>query len=251
MSDDPMTKLTLGRDEAHLWVTEPEEIEDRNLLLAYERLMTEEERKRRDRFRFEKDRHRYLVTRALVRTVLSKYARVSPASWRFVANEHGRPEIAEPRQVTSLKFNLSHTNQVITCLVAKTRDVGIDVENRERRGRLLDVARRFFSRYEVETLYSLPDPDRLDRFFMYWTLKESYIKAKGLGLSIPLSQFSFDFDSPQGISIFFDPRLQDEPSHWQFWLFSYGPKHLIASSVQREPGETISLTLRKTVPLQD
>ena len=61
------------------------------------------------RFRFEKDRHTSLVTRALVRTVLSRYADVSPGDWRFVANEYGSPEIDEPSEERCLRFNLSHT----------------------------------------------------------------------------------------------------------------------------------------------
>ena len=61
---------------------------------AYEALLEPEERARRDRYLFEPSRREYLLTRALVRTTLSRYAPVAPAAWRFRANEHGRPEVA-------------------------------------------------------------------------------------------------------------------------------------------------------------
>ncbi len=241
-------KEALGRNEAHLWMVRPEQIRDPGLLCAYEALLTEQERKKRDRFMFAKDQHQCLVTRALVRTALSKYADVSPERWRFDANEYGRPEISAPHSTSHLKFNLSHTNDLIACLVSNARDVGVDVEDRHRRGNLLDVAHRFFSSFEVQALRSLPEVEQLDRFFMYWTLKESYIKARGMGLAIPLSHFSFDLGG-HGVRISFDPRLEDDPASWQFSIFSFGRRHVVATGIRA--GETVTLKLRETVPLSD
>ena len=214
---------------------------------AYDELLSDDERKKRDRFRFEKDQHSCLVTRALVRTVLSSYADVAPEAWRFVTNEYGRPEIAEPHDAAWLKFNLSHTNGLIALIVARDREIGVDVEDRERDGRMLDVADRFFSPSEVEALRALPDDEQLDRFFLYWTLKESYIKARGMGLAIPLSQFSFAITSD--ISIAFDPKLDDDPDSWQFTAMSVGPRHALAASIRRGVHEDMRLVLRETVPL--
>ena len=202
---------------------------------------------KRDRYRFEKDQHSCLVTRALVRTVLSKYADVSPSAWRFVTNEYGRPEIDEPQDARWLKFNLSHTKGLIALIVARDREVGVDVEDRERTGRLLNVADRYFSPQEVNALRALPEKDKLDRFFLYWTLKESYIKARGMGLAIPLSQFSFAIASD--ISIAFDTKLDDDPDSWQFTAMSVGRRHALAASMQRRAHEDMRLVLRETVPL--
>ena len=200
-----------------------------------------------DRFRFEKDQHSCLVTRALVRTVLSKYTDVTPVAWRFVTNEYGRPEIDEPKDARWLKFNLSHTNGLIALIVARDREVGVDVEDRERRGRLLNVADRYFSPSEVEALRALPEGEQLDRFFLYWTLKESYIKARGMGLAIPLSQFSFTIASD--ISIAFDAKLDDDPDRWQFTAMSFGRRHALAASIRRVASDSVQLVLHETVPL--
>jgi len=181
-----------------------------------------------------------------VRTVLSRYRDVAPEAWRFELNEYGRPSIAAPDDARGLKFNLSHTNGMIACIVAEERDVGVDVEDRDRTGRLLEVADRFFSPLEVRALRSLPVDEQWERFFVYWTLKESYIKARGMGLAIPLSHFSFDVDD--GISIAFDPKLDDDPSRWQFTALSHGRRHAVAASVERQPDEVIDLVIRETVP---
>ena len=226
----------------------PDEIRDEKLLRAYDELMAEDERTKRDRFRFEKDQHSCLVTRALVRTVLSKYTDVPPGAWRFVTNEYGRPEIDEPADARWLKFNLSHTDGLIALIVARDREVGVDVEDRERRGRLLNVADRYFSPPEVKALRALPEKDKLDRFFLYWTLKESYIKARGMGLAIPLSQFSFAIASD--ISITFDAKLDDDPDTWQFTAMSFGPRHALAASIRRGAEDNVRLVLHETVPLE-
>ncbi len=243
----------LPEREGHLWVVRPEEIDDPGLLDRYRSLLTEDERRKCARFIFEKDRHACLVTRALLRTTLSHYADVPPEAWRFATNDYGCPSIDEPHDARFLRFNLSHTNGLIVCLVARGRDVGVDVEDRTRKGSLLEVADRFFSPFEVRALRSLPPEERLDRFFLYWTLKESYIKARGMGLAIPLAQFSFqlDLDSAEerGIRVRFDPRLQDDPESWQFSVLSYGRRHAIASSLRRDDADELRLRLREVVPL--
>ncbi len=237
--------------EAHLWIARPGEIRDPELLLGYDALLTNDEREKVARFRFEKDRHTSLVTRALVRTVLSRYADVSPGDWRFVANEYGKPEISEPREKRSLRFNLSHTEGLVVCLVGRDRELGVDVEDRTRGGDLLDVADRFFSPFEVKALRTLPPEERMDRFFLYWTLKESYIKARGMGLAISLAAFSFDLDSPgSGIRILFDPSLEDDPGRWQFSAMGYGRRHAIAVGMALKRRRDVKIVLREAVPLR-
>ena len=172
--------------------------------------------------------------------------------WRFAANEYGRPAIVEPEEARGLSFNLSHTRGLIVCLVARGREVGVDVENRERNGELLKIAHRYFSPSEVEALRALPARDQHERFFVYWTLKESYIKARGMGLAIPLAQFSFEVDEPKrGIRISFDPRLEDDPARWQFTMLSYGKRHPIAASISSRGDRPARLVVRETVPLVD
>ncbi len=240
--------LALPNDEVHLWLVFPKEIRDPSLLAAYHRLMSPEETVKQKRFHFEKHRHQCLVTRATVRTVLSRYEDVAPADWVFEKNKYGRPHIA-PFHRVSLKFNLSHTDGLIVCAVVRDREMGVDVEDIKRGGDLIDVADRFFSPGEVHDLHQLPVSRHMDRFFDYWTLKESYIKARGMGLSIPLEQFSFHIGDGPEIRISIDPGQNDPPARWQFRQWSIGEQYKIALALERVTGTSFRVKLRKLTPM--
>ncbi len=243
--------IEIGPGTAHLWYVFSEPVCDEALLAAYHRLMAPDEAVQQARFLFAENRHEYLLTRALVRTVLSKYADVAPEAWTFVRNEFGRPQIAGPPGVPPLRFNLSNTRGLIACLVALDRDVGVDVEDTERSSSAVDIADRFFSPVEVRALRALPKERQSARFFEYWTLKESYIKARGMGLAIPLDQFSFHLDDGPAIGISFDPRLGDDRSAWQFALYQPSARHRMAAALRTGGEPPLSIELRETVPLRD
>jgi len=219
----------LDSGQIHLWHANLGEITDPHLLAEHRSLLSPEELAKQTRFRFEKDRCRYLVTRAMVRTVLSRYAEVDPKEWRFAINAYGKPSIAsELAGARGVEFNVSHTDGLVVLGVTRERAIGVDVENVRSRNASIEIADRYFAHAEVEALRALPRKLQQQRFFAYWTLKESYIKARGIGLSIPLDRFAFDLDDAAGIRMTIDPRLQDEPEHWAFWQLQLDLDNLTA-----------------------
>lgn len=243
------SQFHLDRTSAHLWYVFPDAVTDPSLLGIYSHLLCPEERVQQQRFYFAKGRHEYLVTRALVRTALSHYASVDPWVWRFERNAYGKPAITHPQGILSLSFNLSNTNGLIVCLVALEREVGVDVEDMQRPGGTVELADRFFSPIEVADLRTLPTQAQRQRFFEYWTLKEAYIKARGLGLSLPLKQFSFHLAQDHSVRISFDPQLNDDPQSWQFVRFCLTPRHMTAAAIRRGADCDLDIQLRQTVPL--
>jgi 4'-phosphopantetheinyl transferase len=219
-------------------------------LARYRELLPEEERAAADRFHFESGRHQQLITRALVRTVLSRYCEVAPEHWRFVRDDHGRPHVTSDQRVPGLPaFNLSHSRGLIVCAVTGASAVGADVEDVNERRSSLEIAQRYFSAAESAALCALPPEQQTDRFFQYWTLKESYIKARGKGLSIPLGHFAFGFEGERGLSVRFDEPLQDDPSRWRFWLYRPSPGCMAAVCVAVESTSPTRLALHRVVPL--
>ncbi len=135
-------------------------------------------------------------------------------------------------------------------MVAKDLEIGVDVEDTERKSETVGVADRFFSPREVAALHALPEAAQRGRFFDYWTLKEAYIKARGMGLAIPLDQFSFLLDGAPPIRIAFDPRLGDDAATWQFERFTLTARHRTAVAIRRT-GADLRVVVRATVPLRD
>lgn len=244
-------------DRIDLWFTFLEDVAsgpaNNDLLQRYRTLLSPPELQAQQRFHFEKDRHRYLVTRALVRTVLSRYAPIAPQDWVFAANAYGKPSVANTAALAqSLSFNVSHTQDLVLVGVTDGAALGVDVESTQR-GAALNVAQAFFAPPEVADLAQLPAHLQSDRFFQYWTLKESYIKARGLGLSIGLDQFGFDLSQPGSVRLWVDPRQSDTPKHWRFWQLRPSPQHWVAvcarSQNQSHNSAPPMLQIRRVVPL--
>lgn len=190
--------------------------------------LSDEEKARADRFHFERDKKLYTVAHALVRQTLESYLGEDGRALRFVAQEHGRPEL-EGAASRALSFNLSHTHGLVLFGVAPPgTGLGVDaeVENPQRSG--LDIAQRFFSAREFAALQELPEAERMNRFFSLWTLKESYVKADGAGLTLPLDRFSFSFDAVPHLSVAFEAAINDTPSRWRFGLCRASPEHQAA-----------------------
>jgi len=242
--------LNTGDDEIHLWLAFPDQIRDHRLLVEYDNLLAEHERAKQTRFHFAADRHRYLVTRVLVRTVLSRYASKDPRDWIFATNEFGRPYVANPSPaISGLSFNVSHTNGLILLGVTMGTALGVDVENVGVREPYTGIADRYFSPAEAADLHSLPKPQQHKRFFDIWTLKESYIKARGMGLAIPLDGFSFHFPSERSIAFSTQAALGDKASRWQFWQFYPEPQFGAAVCAERVIRSRPPLRLTVTIPL--
>ena len=229
-----------------IWLLNQDSVTDPQQLERYLRLLTEEERAQHGRFLFDHIKRQYLLTRTLCRATLSRYTGVALEAWRFVLNRYGKPRIFSPDPGVPIKFNLSNTHGLIACAVAYDAPVGVDAEYVLRRSDTVGIADRYFSQTEVAALRATPESRQRWRFFEYWTLKESYIKARGMGLAIPLDQFSFLLDPPKPVGISFDPRLRDDPAAWQFGLFRPRPSHCLAVGVQRGCGPDRQIRLFET-----
>jgi 4'-phosphopantetheinyl transferase len=237
----------LPEGEAHVWYVRPEEVGP-DLLDACRELMAPEEVERQQRYRFERERRQQAITRALVRTTLSRYHPIAPRAWRFRVTPSGRPEIVREAGVPPLRFNVSHTAGLIVCGVTLERDIGVDVEGSPRRGLTLEIATRFFAPSEVEALRAGPAAERPRRLVECWTLKEAYIKAQGKGLSIPLDAFSVDVKPGRPVRISFDDRLDDDPEAWQLERLVLTPSHVLGVALRRGTGPDCTVRLEPALP---
>lgn len=229
---DERNPLDALKREIHIWMIEPEAASSAEQLAAYRELLSADERDRRRRYLFENSRRQFLVGHALLRTTLSRYVDRDPRAWTFVPGPHGRPELLDASGVPPLRFNLSHTNGLIVVAIGLGGELGVDVEDVRRATRAPEFAAEFLAEPEREQLAAASPADRQARFFELWTLKEAYLKARGLGLSLPLDTFWFQQVGSR-ISARFLPEVGDDPDTWQFVQTRPTDFHVIAVAARR------------------
>jgi 4'-phosphopantetheinyl transferase len=181
-------------------------------------------------------RRAYLGARALARTALARYSGTPPHDLRFGTDRCRRPELTSPA-LPGLCFSLARTAGLAVGLFAFDHEVGVDVE----RVAPIDVAGlagRFFSPEEAAGLSRLEGDARLARFYALWTLREAYLKARGVGLTLPLEQLIFRPTPSGGAAAEFGPAIGDDPARWQFGLTWLTRRHLAATCVRRRSQET-------------
>lgn len=245
--------MTISTNEVHLWCVYDEEITSLALLSQYHELLSCEEQKQQKRFCFERDRHQYLITRVLVRTVLSRYIPdVGPKEWQFSKNSYGKPSIVNTSLPFPVKFNISHSGKLVVLAVTRGVEIGVDVEYILRDRKNIEIVDRFFSVQEIDNLKILEKEKQYDMFFKLWTLKEAYIKARGMGLSIPLDKFSFHFSENNKITIMFDGKhIVDDPQYWRFWHIMPNNTHKISIALREENvDKEYLIKMHEVIPLE-
>jgi 4'-phosphopantetheinyl transferase len=190
----------------------------------YHAVLDAGERRQQARFMRESDRDLYLIAHGQLRLSLSELTAVLPANWRFGAGPHGRPFISSP-SARALHFSLSHTDGLVAIAIARTVDVGVDVERTTRRVEFDLVARRVFTTREIAWM-----DGRRDRFFVLWTLKEAYAKARGQGFAIDFRRIEFaQHDEKYAIDV--DASLGHQ-GEWQFEVTRPTPEHVCAVAIR-------------------
>src|SRR5215831_4653003 len=220
--DDPGA-VRLANDDVHIWTLA---LDDRAMREPVEDLLSPEERERASRFRFEKHRAQFALTRATLRRLLASYLSVSPGEISFCYSSHGKPGLSE----SPLEFNVSQTEGMAVFGFTRGRRIGVDVERIRADFRLDEVAGRFFSIAERTALDGLPACERHTAFFRIWTRKEAYIKARGEGLSHPLDQFDVSVDDRAQLAA--TRRDASEAHRWQLENLSLGPELAAAVAVE-------------------
>src|SRR5688572_16738224 len=126
----PRAASMLNADTVHVWYALSDLVDDQRVLERYAAMMSSEERSRRDRFVRAVDRHQFLITRGMLRTLLACYLETEPAELVFRIDRYGRPALSRPG--CNIEFNVSHTRGLIVCAFARVPEIGVDVEDIDR-----------------------------------------------------------------------------------------------------------------------
>ncbi len=195
------------------------------------RFLDEQDRSHIARFRFPRDRDLATASRLLQRLAVAHCARMAPdtaGDIRFSSEPGMRPVVLEPALAQALRFSAANTHGMVACAVSGTNNIGLDVEEIKQKlaPELVDHCCTANERAE---LWSLPEEERRKAFFQLWTLKESYLKARGIGLQVSPHLIGFTGSGRVAIpTLHADSGTEPSPGHWHFRTVDAGPGHAAA-----------------------
>lgn len=181
------SELSLSRSEIVIWRAwlggGPSLVRD------LEGTLSRDEKSRASRFHSSHDRDRFIVARGILRELLGGYLNARPGELCFRYGSQGKPSLEVGNSYPPISFNISHTQDIAAYAFAFGQ-IGVDVERFRTDFDIVEIADRFFSATELKELSALPPDLKREAFFLCWTRKEAYIKARGEGLQIELGTFS-------------------------------------------------------------
>lgn len=175
-------QITLAANEVHLWRASLA-VEATTIHQLYP-LLNRAEQDRAGRFRFERDRRRFIVARANLRQILSCYLNHNAQDISFVYGPYGKPALDFAQNKGNLQFNLSHSKDWAIYAITQHRAVGVDIEAVRSELAWQNLVGQFFSEHERTFIQQAPESIQQQLFFQGWTRKEAVLKAIGCGLSL-------------------------------------------------------------------
>ena len=226
----PGEALLLGNDEVHVWRAA---LDDNPAQMdGMLRTLAEDERARAERFCFQRDRERFIVAHGVLREILGFYLNRAAQSVSFCYGYHGKPALARESGGNTIHFNMSHSHGLALYAVTRGREIGIDLEFIRENLEAEQLAERFFSQCEIATLRALPASLKQYAFFLCWTRKEAYIKARGEGLSLPLDQFDVSLIPGEPAALLRTQADSGEALRWSLKDLSIGSGYVSALAVE-------------------
>jgi len=213
-----------------VWVLELDA--DEALRRDLEDTLSDDEKARAARFHFDRDRHRFIVGRGALRKILANYLLAQPEMLRFSYSEHGKPSLADIS--TSLRFNLSHSDQYGILAVTGENEIGADIEKIRYEVETDKLAERFFSLNERRALREMTASERPAAFYRGWACKESLLKAWGTGLSRPLHSFDVELRLEHPAALLATRPDAEEAKRWSLRMIEVSEGFASAIGAQGE-----------------
>jgi 4'-phosphopantetheinyl transferase len=205
-------RLSLGTKEVHVWRACLDQSAAQ--MDKFQSTLDDDERSKADRFYFSRDRRRFIVARGILKSLIGHYLGKAPERISLSYGVHGKPALAVESDAEAIRFNLSHSHGSALYALTRGREIGVDLELIRGDLKAAQIADQFFSRNEIMTLRALSPNVREYAFFLCWTRKESYIKARGEGLSMPLDQFDVSLIPGEPAALLSTRPDSDEALNW-------------------------------------
>jgi 4'-phosphopantetheinyl transferase len=186
----------LWTNDVHLWVARTDHAHEYSYLFSP--ILSSDERHRAERYKSPEEAAQFIITRGILRTILSHYAGVNPDQLTFQYTLYGKPYLEPEPDAPQIHFNVSHSHACTLYAITQDRQVGIDLEYDRELPYLDQLVARYFSPREQQQWKQLAPDHQRSAAIRGWTRKEAYIKAVGLGFAHSINDIEIAFlpDSP-------------------------------------------------------
>ncbi|HOD35365.1 MAG TPA: 4'-phosphopantetheinyl transferase superfamily protein [Syntrophales bacterium] len=208
----PPTRLRLGEQDVHIWRATLD-LPGRSVRELAETLSIDESMKA-ERFRFERDRNRFIAARGILRLILGGYLGIKPSTLQFYYEKNGKPRLKNAFSNTDIRFNLSHSEGLALYVFTCGHEVGVDIEYIREMPEMDLIAEQAFSERDRAPWGALPESEKRERFFNLWVRKEALLKATGDGLSYPPDAFDVSADPGKTLAFSGTSGTTNESSRW-------------------------------------
>ncbi|MFS4481476.1 4'-phosphopantetheinyl transferase family protein [Hyunsoonleella sp. 2307UL5-6] len=205
---------TISDNSIHVWLVTLNTL--RNKIQFFKEILSKEELIKASKFRFDKDRQQFIITRGVLRYLSGNYLKINPKDVNLIYSEFGKPYFDMD---TTLKFNVSHAEDLAVIGFVNNYDFGIDVEYTKRTFDILDIVDNYFSKHEIKALKKIAKPLQTEAFYRGWTRKEAFVKAKSKGLSFPLDSFSISIETDENAELYETIWDENEKDLWRIIPF--------------------------------
>ena len=229
--------MQLPEDEIHIWQVDLANVDIEALTKQALSWMKTNEVIRYERLIQLRHRLEFLLGNWLTRICLSEYSGLPMGDWQFSHNAYGKPRPSDGLGAQAPYFNLSHSHGRAVLALSRTPQLGVDIEFAGRERRVSRIAHRYFAEREAQGLLALSGLAQQQRFYELWSLKEAYMKARGLGLTIPLGSFAYEL-SPGKLDLYEKTQARTTILRWQSWQLGVEIPYVLALAVQLQTGES-------------
>ena len=223
--------LEISADHVDVWLasTDPGERQIRE----YKALLSPAELARMEKFRVEFKYREYIVTRGLLRRVMTKMTGLDVTGIDFDYGEHGKPSFPVCAESGSAAFNVSHSHGLALVALTLGGRLGVDLERIRPKAEWRSLAEHYFSAAEIQALNGYPGESGLKAFFTCWTRKEAFVKALGAGVSYGLKEFDVSIDPDEADAALTIRSEDEDAARWLIKKLPVPASHVAALALDR------------------
>lgn len=194
------TQIKLMQEEVHIWCIRWKEVIP--VFEYYQLMLDQKEKEKMEEYYFYEDRMRYVAGKVITKLVLIQYLEEEEIS--FLSHKFGKPYYKSISGKQDIEFNISHSGEMILVAFSRDAKIGVDIQEIIDCSEYLEIARSFF---EPEEVKNIEESNSKELFFQYWSAKEAYLKAIGVGLT------SMEFKD--GLTGFTDERAENNQTFFK------------------------------------